>query len=124
MLKAFSMDVDQIAGPFEGENGVYIIKLVDREEIDDNEIAKDEEEINRLHVLILKYLNSQSKEFMNAAIIENDENNDNDEDHRPIGAGLAKNFVSFVTSIANNSTDEGLVYICRYWMIMNKFKMH
>jgi peptidyl-prolyl cis-trans isomerase D len=34
MFAAFQMEVDDIAGPFKGSNGVYIIQLVEREEPD------------------------------------------------------------------------------------------
>ncbi len=34
MPKAFSMDIGEIAGPFDGRNGAYIIQLVEREEPD------------------------------------------------------------------------------------------
>ena len=34
MFAAFQMEVDEIAGPFKGSNGIYIIQLVEREEPD------------------------------------------------------------------------------------------
>ena len=37
------MNVGDIAGPFEGRNGVYIIQLVEREEFDDKKFDDDEE---------------------------------------------------------------------------------
>ena len=40
MLKAFAMEIDEIAGPFEGSNGVYIIQLVGREEFDSEKFAE------------------------------------------------------------------------------------
>ena len=54
MLKAFSMDIDEIAGPYEGGNGAYIIQLVEREKFDDKKLAEDEEEKNKLHNQLLK----------------------------------------------------------------------
>jgi peptidyl-prolyl cis-trans isomerase D len=54
MLKAFSMDVGEIAGPLEGTNGVYIIQLVEREKFDDKKFAEDEEERNKLRNQLLR----------------------------------------------------------------------
>ena len=54
MLRAFSMDVGEIAGPFEGRNGVYIIQLVEREEFDDKKFAEDKDERKKLRNQLLR----------------------------------------------------------------------
>ena len=54
MLKTFSMNVGEIAGPLEGGNGVYIIQLVEREKFDDKKFEEDKEERNKLRDQILR----------------------------------------------------------------------
>jgi len=54
MLRAFSMDIGEIAGPFEGANGVYIIQLVEREKFDEEKFAEDEEERSKLRNQLLR----------------------------------------------------------------------
>ena len=53
MLKTFGMDVGEIAGPFEGGNGIYIIQLVEREKPDDKKLEEDEEERSKLRNQLL-----------------------------------------------------------------------
>ncbi len=54
MLKAFAMEIDEIAGPFEGSNGVYIIQLVGREEFDSEKFAEAGEEKKELRNQLLQ----------------------------------------------------------------------
>lgn len=44
MLKAFSMNVGEVAGPIEGRTGAYIIQLIEREKLDDKKIAQNLEQ--------------------------------------------------------------------------------
>jgi len=48
MEKSFKMNVSEVAGPFEGKNGVYIIQLIDRQAVDENTIAQNKNELNQL----------------------------------------------------------------------------
>jgi len=61
MLKAFSMKVGEIAGPFEGQNGAYIIQLVERQEFDSKKFAEAKEEKKELRNQILQQ--KQQKTF-------------------------------------------------------------
>lgn len=54
MLKAFGMEIDEIAGPLEGSNGVYIIQLVGQEEFDSEKFAEAEQEKKELRNQLLQ----------------------------------------------------------------------
>jgi len=49
MFNAFSMELGQIAGPFEGPNSAYIIQLTEREKFEE-----DQEEMNKLRTQLLR----------------------------------------------------------------------
>jgi peptidyl-prolyl cis-trans isomerase D len=49
MFSAFSMEVGQIAGPFEGPNSAYIIQLIEREKFEE-----DQEEMSKLRTQLLR----------------------------------------------------------------------
>jgi hypothetical protein len=49
MFDAFSMEVGQIAGPFEGPNSAYIIQLIEREKFEE-----DQEEMSKLRTQLLR----------------------------------------------------------------------
>ncbi len=49
MFNAFSMEVGQIAGPFEGPNSAYIIQLLEREKF-----QEDQEEMSKLRTQLLR----------------------------------------------------------------------
>ena len=53
MIKAFSMNIGEVAGPFEGASGAYIIELVEREKIDESKLKNNPEEIQKLRNQIL-----------------------------------------------------------------------
>ena len=54
MFAAFQMKVDDIAGPFKGSNGVYIIQLVEREEPDVEAFRTDPAEKARHHQALIQ----------------------------------------------------------------------
>ena len=54
MLKAFVMNVGEIAGPLEGRNGVYIIQLVERDKFDERKFAQDKEGVSKIRDQILR----------------------------------------------------------------------
>jgi peptidyl-prolyl cis-trans isomerase D len=54
MLQSFRMKVGEIAGPFEGKNGDYIIELTERQLVDETKIAQNKAELNKLHDQLLK----------------------------------------------------------------------
>jgi len=54
MLQSFSMNVDEIAGPFEGKNGDYVIQLVERQKVDDAKLAQAKAELNKLREQLIK----------------------------------------------------------------------
>ena len=54
MPKAFSMDIGEIAGPFDGRSGVYIIQLIAREKADYNKLGEDKSIRKTLHDQIVK----------------------------------------------------------------------
>lgn len=54
MPKAFSMEIGEIAGPFEGRNGAYIIQLVEREEPDYKKLEESESEKKLLRDQIVR----------------------------------------------------------------------
>lgn len=54
MPKAFNMEIGEIAGPFEGANGAYIIQLVEREEPDYKKLEESESEKKLLRDQIVR----------------------------------------------------------------------
>ena len=54
MPKAFNMEIGEIAGPFEGRNGAYIIQLVEREEPDYKKLEESESEKKLLRDQIVR----------------------------------------------------------------------
>lgn len=54
MLEAFSKRVGEIAGPYEGRNGFYIIQVTERQPVDDNKIAQNKDEVTRLRDQLIK----------------------------------------------------------------------
>ncbi|MBD3183370.1 hypothetical protein GF312_13820 [Candidatus Poribacteria bacterium] len=54
MLKSFGMKKDEVAGPLEGRNSVYIIKLIEYEDADVSEIAQNDEEKNAIRDQLLR----------------------------------------------------------------------
>jgi len=52
--KAFNMDVGEIAGPFEGKDGVYIIQLVERDKSDVTKLTEDEKAKGTMRAQILR----------------------------------------------------------------------
>lgn len=54
MPKAFNMEIGEIAGPFEGTNGAYIIQLVEREEPDYKKLEESESEKKLLRDQIIR----------------------------------------------------------------------
>jgi peptidyl-prolyl cis-trans isomerase D len=54
MLSAFKMNPGEVAGPFEGRSGFYIIQLVERDKFDENKLKDNISEINKLRGQILK----------------------------------------------------------------------
>ena len=54
MLRAFSVDVGEVAGPFEDEDGVYIIELVERDEFDEEKFAEDKDGREKLRAELLE----------------------------------------------------------------------
>jgi len=49
MMKSFNMNVGEIAGPFEGKNGVCIIQLLELQKVDDTKIAQNKTELNKIY---------------------------------------------------------------------------
>ena len=71
------------------------------------------EEITRL--LLIQFMNTVPDDT-----IDNDSN-----DGLGLGAvTIAQRFLDYVNDIANTSTDKSMVYICRYWLLMNVFKLY
>jgi len=54
MIQSFRMNVGEIAGPYEGRIGDYIIELVERQKVDDAKIAQNKAELNKLYDQLLK----------------------------------------------------------------------
>ena len=54
MFAAFQMKINDIAGPFKGDNGVYIIQLVEREEADVEAFKMDPAEKARHHQALVQ----------------------------------------------------------------------
>jgi len=54
MPKAFNMEIGEMAGPFEGRNGAYIIQLVEREEPDYKKLEENESEKKSLRDQIVR----------------------------------------------------------------------
>ena len=54
MFAAFQMELNDIAGPFRGDNGVYIIQLVEREEADVEAFRMDPAEKARHHQALIQ----------------------------------------------------------------------
>ena len=54
MPKAFKMEIGEIAGPFEGRNGAYIIQLLEREKSDYKKLQEDDKTKSALHDQILR----------------------------------------------------------------------
>jgi len=54
MEKSFKMNVGEVAGPFAGKNGVYIIQLIDRKTVDENTITQNKDELNQLREQITR----------------------------------------------------------------------
>ncbi|MXZ01257.1 hypothetical protein F4Y93_11675 [Candidatus Poribacteria bacterium] len=54
MFEAFQMKLNDIAGPFKGDNGVYIIQLVEREEADIEAFKMDPAEKARHHQALIQ----------------------------------------------------------------------
>ena len=54
MFAAFQMELNDIAGPFRGDNGVYIIQLVEREEADIEAFRMDPAEKARHHQALIQ----------------------------------------------------------------------
>jgi len=54
MLEAFNKKVGEIAGPYEGRNGFYIIQVTERQPVDDNKLAQNKDELNRLRDQLMK----------------------------------------------------------------------
>lgn len=54
MLEAFSKKIGEIAGPYEGRNGFYIIQVIERQPVDDNKLAQSKDELNRLRDQLIK----------------------------------------------------------------------
>ena len=70
------------------------------------------EEITRM--LLFQYLNTC-----------NESTCDNDQEREGIGAiHIAQGFLKYVNTKAETSGDLSFVYICRYWLLMNSFKMY
>ena len=70
------------------------------------------DEITRM--FLIQYLNLNNE-------FDADTNNDDD----GIKAiGVAQGFLTFIKNKAENSTDLSVVYICRYWLLMNVFKLY
>ena len=70
------------------------------------------EEITRL--LMFKYFSTLPKETVNEV-----------DDMDPLHAiTLAQGLLQFVTNKAESSLDNSIVHICRFWLIMNQFKIY
>ena len=54
MFAAFQMELNDIAGPFKGDNGVYIIQLIEREEADVEAFRMDPAEKARHHQALIQ----------------------------------------------------------------------
>ena len=71
------------------------------------------EEITRL--LLIQYMNTVADDT-----IKKDNN-----DGEGIGAiSIAQGFLDYVNDRAERSSDKSIVYICRYWLLMNVFKLY
>ena len=70
------------------------------------------EELTRL--LLFQYMNVCPEEM-----IENERNGEG------IGAiSMAQGFLMYVNDKADSSTDKSFVYVCRYWLLMNTFRLY
>jgi peptidyl-prolyl cis-trans isomerase D len=54
MLESFRMKVGEVAGPFEGKSGGYIIELTERQQVDDAKIAQSKTELDKIREQLLK----------------------------------------------------------------------
>jgi len=54
MIQSFSMNVDEISGPFEGKSGDYIIQLLERQMVDDTKLAQAKAELDKLRDQLIK----------------------------------------------------------------------
>lgn len=54
MLKSFNMNVGEIAGPFESENGLCIIQLVDLQKVDDSKIAQNKSDLDKIYQQLMQ----------------------------------------------------------------------
>ena len=70
------------------------------------------EEIGRL--LLMKYL-SKSTDFKEGHVLIDD---------GETAIGLAQGLLEYVKIKADTCTDKSVVYICRYWLLMNVFKLY
>ena len=54
MQQSFRMKAGEIAGPYEGRSGYYIIELTERQQVDEAKIAQNKTELRKLHDQLLK----------------------------------------------------------------------